>query len=334
MKIQSILLLVVSLLVALEHVSGQETTTRIAGGNSTEVAAVQVTSGPLAFESNKIYYVHPGALDGVTQLTLNGLQNTEIHFLAPLSGSKMYWVTYGDDVGILNVVDCTNVTITGLNVENTYVFQAGNIILETSVAVNVSRSSATFQHCTITGNAKSALLVHSGSDVVLEDSTINAYYFEMQVGASDLTARRVVLNQDHTTPDSHSAVWTGSSMRNGVTNVLYENTNVVLEDVTFNMADGRAVISGNGSYTTRSNVTLRRPVFQQVDTTFGICIWHENYNSITVVFDQVTITGLVDYISTPNQGFGRFVNYYATPTTPNAAAPITIDGVSSESVTP
>jgi hypothetical protein len=304
------------------------------------VEALQVTKGPLSFESNKVYYVHPGALQGVTQLTLDDIHDTEIHFLAPLSGSQMYWTTYGDDVGILNITDCTGLKITGLDVTNTYVFQAGNVILETSCAVNVSRSEVTFEHCTITGNGKCALIAHSDSDVVLEDSTINAYYFEIMVGASDLVARRVVLNQDHTIPDSHSAVWTGSSMRNGVTNVLYENTNVVLEDVTFNMADGRAVVSGNGSYTTMSNVTLRRPVFQTIDTTFGICTWHQNYNSITVVFDEVTIPGLVDYISTPTQGFGRFVNYYTTPTTPGgqpqppAPSPITVDGVSSESITP
>jgi len=317
---------------------GQETSTRITGGMETNtVQALQVTSGPLSFESNKVYYVHPGALQGVTQLTLDDIHDTEIHFLAPLKGTQMYWTTYGDDIGILNITDCTGLKITGLNVENEYVFQSGNVILETSCAVNVSRSEVVFEHCTITGNGKCALIAHSGSDVSIEDSTINAYYFEIMVGASDLTARRVVLNQDHVTPDSHSAVWTSSSMRNGVTNVLYENTNVVLEDITFNMADGRSVVSGNGSYTTMSNVTLRRPVFATIDTTFGICTWHENFNSITVVFDGVTIPGLVDYISTPAQGFGRFVNYYTTPTTPggpNGESPIIVDGVSSENVNP
>jgi hypothetical protein len=318
--------------------NGQETSTRISGGMETNaVQALQVTKGPLSFESNKVYYVHPGALKGVTQLTLNGLQNTEIHFLAPLSGSRMMWTTYGNDVGILNVVDCDALKITGLTVENTYVFKPGNPILESSVAVNVSRSNVTFQHCTITGNGKSPFLVHSGSLVGLEDSTINAYYFEMQVGASTVLAKRCVFNQDHITPDSHSAIWTSSSMRNGETNVLYENTNVTLEDITFNMADGRSVVSGNGSYSTRSNVTLVRPIFQLIDTTFGIATWHGNYNSITVFFDGVPTTAMVDYISTPAQGIARFVNFYATPTTPGgagAAAPIIVDGVSSVNVTP
>lgn len=322
---------------------GQETSTRITGGmDSVAVAAVQVNAGPLSFESDKIYYVHPGALQGVTQLTLDGLQNTEIHFLAPLKGSQMYWTTYGDDVGILNITDCQNLKVTGLDVENEYVFQPGNVILETSVAVNVSRSTGVvFEHCDITSNGKCALVVHSGSEATIRDSVINAYYFEIMVGASDLVAERVVFNQDHTTPDSHSAIWTGSSMRNGVTNVLYENTNVVLEDITFNMDDGRSVVSGNGSYTTRSTVTLRRPVFADIDTAFGIVTWHENFNSITVNFDEVTIPGLVDYVSAPaGPGFGRFVNYYTTPTTPGgqpqppAPAPIFVDGVSSETITP
>ena len=318
----------------------QETSTRITGGMETNaVEALQVTSGPLAFESDKVYYIHPGALTGVTQLSLNGLSNTEIHFLAPLSGSRMYWTTWGNDIGILNVVDCTNVKITGLTVENTYQFTPGNPILESSVAVNVSRSQGiVFQHCNVTGNGKSPFMVHSGSEVTIEDSVINGYYFEITVGASDVTARRVVFNQDHETPDSHSAVWVSSTARNGETNVLTSNTNVVLEDITFNMDDGRAIVSGNGSYTTMSNVTLRRPVFANVDQTFGIVTWHENFNSITVVFDEVNIPGLVDYVSAPDgPGWGRFVNYYVTPTTPGgagAAAPIIVDGVSSVNVTP
>ena len=112
---------------------------------------------------------------------------------------------------------------------------------------------------------------------------------------------------------------------------------MVLEDVTFNMADGRSVVTGNGSYTTMSNVTLRRPVFATIDPTFGIVGWHENYNSITVTFDEFTPPGLVDYVSTPAAGFARFVNHYVTPTTPggpNGESPIVVDGVSSEDITP
>ena len=185
-----------------------ETTTRIDGGSpQVEVAAIQVMAGPLAFESNKIYYVHPEAMTGVTQIRIDGVDNTEIHFVgAQLKGSRMYWTDYANDIGIFNVVDCNNLTITGLDVENTYEFDPGNVVLESSVAVNVSRSTATFKHCTVTGNGKSVFMAHSGSDVTVEDSVINGYYFEFNVGASNLTARRCTLNQDHESPDSHSAV--------------------------------------------------------------------------------------------------------------------------------
>jgi len=337
-----VLILAFLILVLSAATDGQETTTRIEGGMVTNaVEALQVTAGPLSFESGKVYYIHPGALTGVSQLTLDDIHDTEIHFLAPLKGTQMYWTTYGDDVGILNITDCTGLKITGLDVENEYEFQVGNVILETGVAVNVSRSVVTFEHCTITSNAKCALIAHSGSDVTIEDSTINAFYFEFMVGASDLTARRCNLNQDHTTPDSHSAIWTGSSMRNGVTNVLYENTNVTLEQCLLDMKDGRAIVSGNGSYTTRSNVTLDGIGFVVRDQAFGICTWHENFNSITVTVGPNGIAGYDGsddfHSAVDGPGFARFINYYTTPTTPGgagAAAPIIIDGVSSVNVTP
>ena len=313
--------------------SGQETTTRIqAAETSSPCDIVAVYAGPLSFESGKTYYVHPEALENVTQITLEGLLGTTIHFLAPLKGDVTYWASSRDDSGVLNVVDCVDLTLTGLDIENTRVYTPGNIILESSCAVNISASSVEIRHSKLKGNGKSALAVHSGSEVLITDSEISAYYFEMLVAASDLTAERVILNQlNPQVPDSHAAIWVSSSHRHDSTNVLYENTNVVLTDVTFNLESGRAIVSGNGSYTTMSNVTLTNPTYNFTDPTHGIATFHENYNSITVVLND-PIEGLVDYVTTPNTGFGRFVNYYTPATRPNSNSPIVVDGVSSEDI--
>lgn len=305
-----------------------------------KVHVFQNAADRLFFEDGYIHYIHPNALKGIDKLTITGLKDAQIHMLGPLSGEQLYWTPYTDATGILNVVDCENVGFSGLDITNHQTYEPGNITLETSNALNVSRSrDIFFQNSRFVANGKTVVSIHSGSGVTMEDCEIESYYFGLNCAASTLFGERLTLRQHNKeVPDSHSAIWVASSHRHGETNKLYENTVVTMKDTKLHMLTGRSLVSGNGSYHTKSRVRFDGLEFVGYrDPTFGICTWHENFNSITVATDYPVVS---DYVSTPREGFARFVNYYESPGDerrpggPNQESPIIVNGVSSSQVTP
>ena len=308
-----------------------------ASGVSRQVHCFRSPSERIFFEDGYLHYLHPEALAGIDRLTIQGLKNAEVYFLGQLVGEQLYWRAYLDNSGILNIVDCENVLVSGADVVNTKVYQAGNPTLESSCAVNVSRSqNVVFRRSRMTSGGKVTLQVHSGSQVGLKDVVLKGYYFELLSAGSSVTGSQVTFDQQHAIPDSHSAIWLGSSMRHGETNVLYEGNDVTLDDCTFDMKSGRSLVSGNGSYDTRSLVELSNIHFTpNRDETFGVCTWNDHFQSIEVTTDFAADWD--DYISTPDQGQAKFVNYYSEPGAEirpggptGTEAPIVIDGVSSE----
>jgi len=319
----------------------------------TELAHVFRAGRRLAFEDGYHHYIHPGALDGIGQLTIKGLQNAEIYFLGPLRGNVEFTEAYAPDSGVINFVDCQNVVVGGLVAENYRQFRvaekgetgAAKMRLESSNVVNVQNSTIHFKGCHFKSRGKLCFMAHSGSTVELLDSVLDGYYFELFNGASSLTASRCNINQHHRGgPDSHSMLWVSSRHRNESLGRAFDNGSTVIDRCRMDMKSGRSLVSGNGSYDTRSNVTFQNSHLEPGhDKTFGICTWHKNYNSITVETDfgaqREPVDPILDYVSTPNVGFARFVNYYypltkdeTRPGGPREQAPIVVDGVSSVDV--
>ncbi len=285
----------------------------------------------IAFEDGYIHYVHSDALVNITQMTIKGLKNAEIHFLGKLFGEHTFEDAWRDDVAILNIVDCDNVLISGADITNQRYYAPGNIQTRSSCALNVSRSTVAFVRCRFTSSGKSTVAIHSGSDVAMRDVVISGFYFELTVGASKVVMEDLTIVQDNEVEsDSHSAIWVSSSMRHGVTNKLFEETEVKINNAILDMKSGRSIVSGNGSYNTMSLVDLRSIKFgPDRDTTFGIVTLSSSYHSINVTTDFGDAIE-VDLVSTPDVGFGRFVDWYDDRTFPAAESPISVDGFSSE----
>lgn len=285
----------------------------------------------IAFEDGYSHYIHSDAIKNVTQLAVNGLKNAEIHFLGKLFGDQFFENSWRDDVAILNVVDCENVLITGADVTNRRCYRPGNLQTTSSCALNVSRSIVAFVRCRFTSYGKSTVVVHSSSDVAMRDVVISGFYFELMVGASKVVAQDLTIVQNNEVePDSHSAIWVSSSMRHSVTNTLYKETEVRINNAILDMKTGRSIVSGSGSYDTMSVVDLQSIKFgPERDTTFGIVTLSSNYHSINVTTDFGDAIE-ADLVSTPDVGFGRFIDWYNDRTFPSAESPIFVDGFSSE----
>lgn len=310
------------------------------------VKVFQNPSDRIEFEDNYIHYVHAAALEGLTRLDVRGLKNAQIHFLGKMKGNQVYEGSYRADSGVVNFVDCDDVLVGGLSVMNERVFSPGNLITESSCAVNVQESRMRFERCRFDSLGKICLSVHSDSYVELDDVMLVGYYFELLVGASEVVGSNLQIFQDHPDPDSHSAIWTGSSIHQAITNKLFKNSKIRITDSVFDMASGRSMVSGNGSYDSRSEVEFERCSFTPArDATFGICTYHETFNSLTVKTDFLThdpLTGLPidDFISTPAEGFARFVDYYEETTrpgrgqysNPDQPAPLLVDDINSDDV--
>ena len=299
------------------------------------------------FEDGYLHYIHPEAMVGLTGLTVRGLKNAQIHFLGKMQGDQIYEASYRNDCGVINFVDCEDVRVTNLNVINTRVFVPGNLTTESSCAVNVAGSRMRFERCRLDSMGKICLSIHSGSYVELDDVQLAGYYFELFVAASEVVAARLQILQDHADPDSHSAIWVSSSQRRAITNELFKGTKVSIADSIFDMENGRSLVSGNGSYDTRSELNFERITFTPSrDPHFGVCAFHENYHSITVntdfgELDPLTGEPYLDFISTPQTGFAKFISYYDPDTrpgkglytNPDEPAPILVDGLNSDNVT-
>jgi hypothetical protein len=300
----------------------------------------------IEFEDGYIHYIHPSALEGLTGLTVKDLKSARIHFLGKMQGEQVYEGSYRHDSSILNFINCQDLLVTNPSAINTKQFSPGNLTTESSCVVNVQNSRMRFERCRFDSMGKIALSVHSGSYVELDDVILAAYYFELLVAASQVIGARVQFLQDHPDYDSHSAIWVSSSHRQAITNTLFENTNVSIADSVFDMASGRSLVSGNGSYHTRSVLDFQRIKFTpDRDPHFGICRFHENFNSITVTtdfdgIDPLTDKPITDFISTPTKGFAKYVSVNDPDTRPGGggyqnvdnSAPILIDGLNSNDV--
>lgn len=285
---------------------------------------------------------------GDDKATFVDLDGPNINFTGAISGSVSYAeLPYGDKNGVVNFVDCAHLSVSGLDATNTKVFVVGSVATETSCVLNVSNSTdINATNIDLTSNGKGAFMVHSDSDVTIggTSSIIRGYYHEINLAASQLTMSNTELEQQFPGGgDSHSAIWTSSSYRrtfHGVPNVLFNSsTTGQLNSVTFDMNSGRPVLTGNGSPSLVAVVTLKDPVFQISNSTKGLVGVHANWFSIELKLDpnNAPISGLVDYVSAntsnPLQGFGRFVNYYATPSTPLVTRTAIADGVSIHNIT-
>lgn len=318
------------------------TRTELDKTDRTELTHVFKKGQPIVFESGYHHYIHAGALEGIDQITVSGLKNAEIYFLAPLSGFAVYEDSFRADSGVLNVVDCENIIIEGLVAENRNEFRPGNIVIESSCVVNVMASfGVKFANCDFVSHGKTAVSVHSGSTVEIYDSLIKGHYFELFNGASSLTVTKCVITQDSPNPDSHSMLWVSSSNREAIRNTLHENGHTIFRDNKFVFASGRSLVTGNGSYHTLSRVDFEQNELVRnagAPEMFGVCTWNRNYQSINVLLLDSSITPKDDYIESPSPGFAKFVNYSGEsldavrPGGPNGESPIIVAGVSSAKV--
>lgn len=295
-----------------------------------------VAPDAIDFQSNATHYVHREATKGATALTIRDLHDAKIHFLGEISGSVTTKSKWQDDRGVVNIVDCRGLEITGLKITNSKKYVPGSKIGgEEATALCISRSkNIQISHSAFKGEGKSIVLIHSGSDVSLKDSDIAGYYFELQVGASSVVTENVTFHQHNpVVGDSHAAIWVSSSMRNDTTRESFEDTAVLLKGATFNLKSGRGIVSGNGSYDTRSTLAFEdTPTINHAYPAVGFAIFHRNYHSITVILKQ-PYPELVDLVRAKGgKGVGRFVIYHETPGRPSEQSPIVVDGVESKNI--
>jgi hypothetical protein len=302
--------------------------------NQTELAHVFKAGSKIRFEDGYHHYFHPGSLEGVDQLSISGLRDAELHFLAPLKGKVAYTGPYRPDSAVLNLVNCQNVVIGNLQAENLHEFDASG--RQESSVVNIENSSVKMMGSVLKSNGKLCLTVHSGSTVEIVNSLLSGYYFELFNAASSLTVKNSDIVQNHAEPDSHSMLWVSSRHRNATTTDAYDDGHTIIDRCNLLLETGRSLVCGNGSYDTRSNVGFSNCNLRNIDPTFGICPWHKNYNSISVATDFEDFN--LSYIKTPLVGLAKFVDYYSEdqhsnrPGGQDEAAPIIIDGISSKDV--
>ena len=253
-------------------------------------------------------------------------------------------VGYGDDYGVVNLLDCKNVTLSNLKIVNHKKYTPTSTTLRdtSSCALNTARSTnVVVIDSHLKGDGKSVVLIHDNSAVTIENSKLSGYYFEVNCGASDVIIKNCVLNQhNRAVPDSHAAINTtaGYGALNG--GPAKRISNVVCNDVTFNMETGRAIVTGNtNDFDYFSVVRLKNPVFRFKNSTYGLVGYHSSWFGVELILDprNTKIPDLKDFVSAnsakPITGFGRFVNYYDPPHHPVAGRPATFsDGLSSETL--
>ena len=291
------------------------------------------------FGSNAIHVIHPSAMANMDKLMIRGVANAKIYFLGDIKGTvptKSHWQV---DRGVVNIVQCENLLISGLKAENLQRYEpVVGLGKNESTALNIVHSKRiTIANSTLTGEGKGVVVVSSDSAATIKDTTINGYYFELQVGASNVRCENVTFNQHNKqVGDSHTAIWVSSSMRSEVDKKLYKSTNVVLQGHTFNMKSGRGIVAGNGMYDARSKITFEDvPKFNHTLKALGLVVFHKNYHGIEVVLRK-PIPNLVDVVraSVSKPTVGRYVIYHTSPGQPAELAANTVDGLSSEAVKP
>jgi hypothetical protein len=163
----------------------------------------------------------------------------------------------------------------------------------------------------------------------MNDASIDAYYFAVGVGASQASFSNLSITQSNPLflGDQHSTFWVSSSMR-GSDGVLYETTEVSLTDTTMILKSGQGIASGNGSFTTHSDVFFAGNT--AVDLTGharpnmpkGWIIYDDNYHGFTVHLTGNYPVPTVDIAQLSDDGeFGRFVVHTPGGGSPASQAP-------------
>ena len=240
---------------------------------------------------------------------------------------------WSDDRGVVNIVDCSDLFITGLRARNTYQYTANPVQgdEQSSTALNISRSqNIRIEGAELEGSGRCVVWIHGGSTIEALNMTIDAYYFCVGVGASNVNFTNLVANQFNpvTTGDKHSTFWVSSSMRSSSTNELHRETEISLLDTDINLGTGRAIVSGNGAYDAHSYVTFTGAT--QINATdhsqgkaLGWVNFHNNYHAFTVFVMGNYSPPTKDLVQPTDDGeIGRFiVNTFQGGGRPSALAP-------------
>lgn len=301
-----------------------------AGLDGNEVLDVEVIEEQLpSFEDEKTYLVLPSAMDGVVGLSLVERKDITIIFAGGqrIRGDSEFTEQYAGRPGILNIVDCENITIIGLNVESMTSYVSGSLAGEMTPVVFVNRSSGIFlDGCEIRGLGKGIICSFGGSDVTVQRTRVYGGYFLGFAAGSNLAfMNNCYLEQDLGFADSHSLFLTVSAYEyNGGryfgAELLFDKTCSAL------IKQGRSVVTGNGNWNVSdilSEVLIGD--FSRIvhdDPLFGVVAVHENFNSINVVVGENLPTE--NYLSTPATGEAKFINYYPSATFPPTEHPLVV----------
>ena len=218
---------------------GIEMRPRVAAKEKPRVRKI-LNGDQIKFQSGVTHHVYRQALAQMPSLTIRDLKDATIHFHGEIQGNVTTKRSWQNDRGVVNIINCENVEITGLNVTNLRRYEpVKEIGRQESTALCVSGSkSIRISDSKFSGLGKSIVLLHSGSEVIFRSVEINGYYFELQVGASRAKLDGVVFNQFHPLGnDNHSVICVGSSMRSEETAQLHKNTSISLRESRFQYAN-------------------------------------------------------------------------------------------------
>lgn len=289
-----------------------------------------------SFGTRKAFHVHG---DAVLDQSLDIIDRSgdEIVFLdgVELTSQVQAVGDWGDDRGVVNIVDCDNLKITGLAATNNFTY--GTSVSgdnQSSTVLNISRSTdIAIENSQLQSRGKSAVWIHGNSKVNITNATIDAYYFCIGIGASQLSCSNMTTTQLNpaVTGDSHSVFWVSSAMRSQATNQLHQNSTISLADTTMNLRTGRSIVSGNGGYESRSNLFFFGQT--QVNTTdysagkaIGWAGFHPNYHGFTITLADDYPAPTRDLAQPTDDGeFARFItNPYQGGGRPSLYAPIVV----------
>lgn len=191
-------------------------------------------------------------------------------------------IGYGPDYGVVNVVNCQDITFSNLIATNTkrYDRTPQSLRGHSSCALNIGTANGgatdriVFDVPTLIGYGKSVCCVHGGAtNVTLSNGTARGYYFVLNVGGSDVTVNAMeLINEgpgDFDAVDSHGPVNVTASYGRSNGGPVARNARVVFNAVEFNMKNGRPIVTGNADAQTSadgrfyvSHVQLNECVFR------------------------------------------------------------------------
>ena len=299
-----------------------------AGDEAAFLATMATPGGP------GVFYIHPDAALN-TQLNLIGRNGDELHFLngAQVTASVQSQGSWSDSRGTVNMVGCNDIRINGLRATNTFQFGSpASGDNQTSTVLNISRSkNIQIDGADIKSFGKSAVWIHGDSAVNMSDSTIDAYYFCVGVGASVVNFSNLTTTQFHpgNTGDRHSVFWVSSAMRAEVNNQLFRDTVITLSNTTMNLRTGRSIVSGNGGYESHTNLfffgnTNIVATEYVLGKAIGWANFHNNYHGFTINATGNYPLPTRDLVQVNDDGeLGRFiVNTYQGGGRPSELNPI------------